>query len=365
MSAKELPTAPPTSIARAGLRAYQLALRAAERALPAEFALLLKIAAFSTTQLLHVAAKFRVADHLDAGPRTGAELAVLTGANEDALYRAMRALISEGVFAFDESGRFVNNRLSDTLRSGVIASMRDTADYFGSRSNVQAWADIDETMRTGEPGFNRVHGMSCWDWFSKHPDEGEVFAGAMTSLTEQSAKQISTGYNFGQHGVVCDIAGGRGTLLSEVLREHRSCRGMLFDAGYVLDLAAPYLRERGVFDRVDRVAGSFFESAPKGADLYMMKDILHDWDDERSLTILRNIRTAMRPGAHLLLAEFLVEDRTTLMPGPFIDVHMMMATDGGRQRSEHEFGALLTQTGFRPIKTHPCAAISLVEAMAV
>ncbi len=365
MSSRELPSAPPATIARAALRAHQLALRAADRALPAEFALMLKIAGFWTTQLLHVAAKFRVADHLQSGPKTGAELAALTGTNQDALHRVMRALITDGVFAFDASGRFVNNRLSETLRSGIIASMRDTADYFGSKSNLEAWADVDETVRTGQPAFNRVHGMSCWDWFTQHPAEGEVFAGTMTSLTEQSAKQVATGYNFGQHAVVCDIAGGRGTLLSEVLRQHTRCRGILFDAGYVLDLAAPYLRDRGVFERIDRVAGSFFESAPKGADLYMMKDILHDWDDERSLAILRNVRSAMNPGAHLLLAEFLVEERTTQIPGPFIDVHMMLVTDGGRQRSETEFGALFTQTGFRHIKTYECASLSLVEALAV
>ena len=262
----------------------------------------------------------------------------------------------------DGQGRVANNRLSETLRKGGVASMNDVASYFGSKSNIEAWADFERTVMQGDPGFARVHGASVWDWFAKHDDESRAFAGTMTSLTEQDAPSIASSYPFGRHAKICDVAGGRGTLLAEILVQHATSRGVLFDEAHVLEVATPYLTARGVDARVERVAGSFFERVPDGCDAYILKDILHDWDDARSLTILQNVRKAMKPGSTLLVCEILVERFSTLLPGPLVDVQMLNVCDGGRQRSEGEMGALLGRAGLRLKKVHGTPLpISIVE----
>jgi hypothetical protein len=246
--------------------------------------------------------------------------------------------------------------------------MRDPACYFGSPANAHAWADIERTVKSGEPAFPRVHGMSVWDWLEKHPEEGRAFAGAMTSLTEQDAASIATSFDFGTFRRVCDVAGGRGTLLAEILVQHggpSGPKGVLFDQAPVLEAAAPYLRARGVDERVERIAGSFFDGVPAGCDAFVLKDILHDWDDARCKAILDRIRAAMAsdPSSSLLVCEVLVEKNSTFPPGPLIDVHMMTVCDAGRQRSEAEMAKLLAASGLRLHAVHATkSVVSIVEA---
>jgi hypothetical protein len=345
-----------------------LALRAlADMVIPAPTAMLLRLSGLWQVQLLHVAARLRIADRVAERPMTAAELAKETGTNEDALNRALRALATLGVFLMDDAGRVSNNRMSETLRSDRIASMRDPADYFGSTSNINSWADIGETVRTGQPAFPRVHGVSVWEWFAKHGDEARVFAGTMTSLTEEDAPAIAAAYDFGKHARICDVAGGRGTLLAEILAQHRSPRGVLFDEAHVLEIAGAYLAERGVDARVERVAGSFFERVPDGCDAYVLKDILHDWDDARCKTILERVRRAMGDRQSVLLVpEIIVERFSTRPPGPLVDVQMMAVCDGGRQRSATEHAKLLASAGLKLRKVHETAtAIAIVEAVPV
>jgi hypothetical protein len=366
-----MPPAPASTLPAPGRRfttiarfAAHIALRAlADLIVPAPAAMLVRLGGAWQTHLLHVAARLRIADRVAIRPKTAAELAGETGTNEDALHRALRALVTLGVFDMNARGEVSNNRMSDTLRSDRVASMRDPADYFGSASNVQAWGDIDETVRSGESAFARVHGMSVWDWFAKHPDEGRAFAGTMTSLTEMDAPAIAAAYDFGQHGRICDVAGGRGTLLAEILTQHQTPRGVLFDEAHVLDIAGTYLAARGVDARVERVAGSFFERVPAGCDAYVLKDILHDWDDARCSAILEHLRSAMTEKSVLLVPETIVERCSTRAPGPIVDMQMLAVCDGGRQRSEAEHAKLLRGAGLRLRKVHTTAtAVSIVEA---
>ena len=356
---KALRSPPPRPVVRAAFALYGALLRAAEQVLPAEVTMMQRIGGFWSTALLRVAARLAIAEHLAAGPMTAAELARLTGANEDALHRSLRALAAMGIFHLDGRGRFSNNRLSDTLRQGRVSSMKDIAEYFGSASNLAAWNDFERTVMTGESAFSRVHGVSVWDWFASHPDEMRAFAGSMTSMTEQAAPAIAGAYPFGNHARICDIAGSKGTLLAEILVQHPQARGVLFDAPHVLAEASPYLRTRGVEARVETVAGSFFEAIPEGCDAYVLKDILHDWDDARCVTILENCRRAMVGSANgardtrLLVAEVLVDRVSTEPPGPLIDVQMLAVCDGGRQRTAGEMGALFTRCGLELRAVHP------------
>ena len=345
MRSIELPSAPSRLATMASLALFTMLQRAAEALIPAPLATMLRISGFWQTQLIHVAARLDIADRVAKGAKTAAELAKETGANEDALHRTLRALVAFGVFTMDSEGRVGNNRLSETLRKGGVASMHDVAEHFGSRASVSAWADFERTVMFGEPAFHRVHGASLWDWLGTHDEESRAFAGAMTSLTEQDAPSIASSYAWGRHARICDVAGGRGTLLAEILVQHAEARGG--DA------------------RVERVAGSFFTSVPAGCEAYVLKDILHNWDDARALTILANVRRAMKGESVLLICEILVERFSTLLPGPLVDVQMLNVCDGGRQRSEGEMGALVGGAGLRVKRVHRTAtAISIVEVEA-
>jgi len=336
-----------------------------DRALPAELALFDRGFSVARTATLGLAARLKLADLLEARPMSSAELAAQLGADADGVHRLMRTLVSFGVFAL-EDGRFRNNRLSQPLRSDSKNSVRHFLEYLGSPSNIRAYTDLEGAVRSGQNAFERVHKKDIWAWFAEHPDEGATFAGAMTDGTTRDAAALAAGWRFGELTRLCDVGGGRGQLLAEIVARNPRLRGVLFDEERVIDLAPPLLESRGVADRVDRAAGSFFQSVPPGCDGYLMKDILHDWGDPQCVTILGHIRRAAQAGARLFLFETLVEHDETLHPLPLIDLHMLMVCVGGRQRSRAEFEALLGRCGFRLDQVVPLAAIhSLVVATAV
>jgi hypothetical protein len=344
---------------RGGLR------RLADLLVPPQLRMFELIAGVGLTQAIHAAARLRVADHLAERPLDAEELGARTGLPAASLHRLLRGLASVGVFALGRDCRFRNNRLSRTLCSGRFASLRDYAGYFGSASNVHAWADLDRTLAGGESAFARVHGMSVWDWFGAHPEERQEFAGAMVALTELFARGIATAYPFAEVRRLCDVGGGIGTLLAAVLARHPHLQGVLFDSAEVVEAAAPFLAQRGGGARVERVAGSFFASVPAGCDAYILKNILHDWDDERALQILANCRRAMQPGHRLLVVEAVVEKDTIDSFGPLSDLQMMVVCDGGRERGRDEFARLFARSGFRLSRIlRTASAMSVIEGIA-
>ena len=309
-------------------------------------------------------ARLGVADLLEKEPLSADEIAAQTGTNPDAMARTLRALVYTGVFSRRPDGKFENNRLSRALLD-EDDSCRAFAIYFASKSNQNAWADFGETLRTGKNAFDRVHGSSIWDWFDAHPEERETFARGMMSITIGEAAGIATTYPFGEAQKVCDVGGGRGTLLSEILLHHPKVQGILVDAPGVLESAKSLLDARGVRDRATLAAGSFFDAVPRGADVYVLKTVLHDWDDERSKKILSVVRSAMEPGARLVLADFIVEadcDDYTVM----IDMHMMLVCGEGRERSRADFERLLGATGFRMQRVLTTSTgMGIIEGVAV
>jgi hypothetical protein len=341
-------------------------LRLADRIVPAQIALIDLAFGFERTKLLSSVAKIGIADLLASGPKSADELARRTGSNADMLHRTLRALAALGVFEISPDGRFGNNRMSETLRTDVPASMNAWAINCGQPSNLAAWADFDTTLKTGKHAWARVHGKDVWSYYADHPDEGSVFAQCMSDLTDIQAPMIAAAYPFSEIGVLCDVAGGRGQLLATILQRHPKTRGWLVDEPQVLEGAARLLGARGVIDRVERKPGNMFKEVPKGADAYMLKDIIHDWDDERSAEILASCRRAMDRAKKLLLVEIVVEKTSVKLPGPIVDVHMAVVCCEGRQRSVAELSALFERTGFalsRVIQTS--APASIIEAVAV
>jgi len=358
-------TAPPGLAVRAAIALRRSLLRAAEAVVPASVVMVERVISSSEVNMFGELARLRVPDLLENGPLSADEIAARTGTNADAMARTLRAAVFQGVFARRDDGTFENNRMSRALLD-QDDSTRAFAIYFASKSNQHAWADFAETLRTGKNGFDRVHGASIWEWFDAHPDEREMFARAMMSLTISEAASIASSYPFGEAHKVCDVGGGRGTLLSEILLHHPKVQGVLVDAPGVLESAKSLLETRGVRERVELTAGSFFDTVPSGADVYVLKTVLHDWDDERSKKILSVVRSAMKPGARLVIADFICEPDCDHY-GVMVDMHMMLVCGEGRERSRADFDRLLAATGFRMRRVLATAspAMGIVEGLAV
>lgn len=362
---KPLPAPPPGVAVRAVLALRKALLRAADAVVPPQIAAFDKVTSAMSTHVLGEIARLGVADLVHERPMTGAEIAERTKTDADCMRRTMRAAVALGFFTRDHAGRFHNNRLSSTLRTGDVESVRSFAMYFASRSNLRAWIDFPETVRTGKNAFEPVHGKSVWQWFDEHPDEREMFAHAMMSMTLVNAPSVASTYPFDEVKKVCDVGGGRGTLLSEVLIRHPHLRAMLVDGEGVIASAKELLARRGVRDRVELVTGSFFESVPKGADAYLLKNILHDWDDARSITILKNCRAAMEPGHRVLVVETIVEEDNDDF-GALADLQMMVICGEGRERGRADFERLFERSGFRLSRVVDTPIpVSIVEGIAV
>jgi hypothetical protein len=395
--ARPLPAPPPRFVIAAALRLRRALRFLADAVVPAPVVLFEQIAGYMQTHLLRVAARLRLADHLAAGPASAEELAARTGVDAEGLRRLLRGLVTLGVFARRRDGRFRNNRRSKALlsagaasrghgrlsrvarrrsaegadrrspgRSEAAISLRDCALYFGSESQLRAWDELEETVSGGGSGFERAHGMNTWDWFEQHPEEQAAFAGTMVGITRLYAPGVASTYPFGEVRRLCDVGGGHGDLLTEVLLRHPRLEAVLLDSPGVLATARPFLAARGVLERVELAAGCFFEAVPAGCDAYLLKNVLHDWDDERALRILGNCRRAMGPGHRLLVVEAVVEEDTTRDIGPLSDLQMMVVCCGGRERGRGDYARLFERAGFRLRRVvRTPGPMSVVEGLAV
>jgi SAM-dependent methyltransferase len=224
-----------------------------------------------------------------------------------------------------------------------------------------AWGDVDRTLVSGESAFDRVHGQTVWQWLDAHPLEREGFAQAMTGLSVAHAPAIAALYPFREVRSVCDVGGGTGTLITELMLRFPHLDGTLCDVPGVLESARALIAQRGLSCRVQLAPGSIFDRVPTGSDAYVLKNVLHDWDDEASVRILENCRRAMVAHGRLLIAELIVEPHEDTGLGPLSDAHMLVATSGGRERSEAELSALATRAGLRAQRVFHSPIISVME----
>lgn len=361
-SSREIPQVPPRAVLRA-VTAFRDFLKAVlRRTVPPPVAMFEFINGFYQTAMVRGACRLGIADRLAEGPKTPAELAQATGANEEAVVRLMRTLISFGIFARGSGGRFRLNPLGEMLRSDVPGSMHDLAVLLGDSWHVNAWVAFPETLRTGKNAVEMTHGKPIWEVLS-NPEDGSRFDRAMVSLTRMDAPAHARGYDFSWARRVCDVGGGQGTLLAHILAHHPHLEGVLFDDPAVVGRARAFLESWGLGDRVQLAGGSFFESVPPDCDLYLLRDILHNWNDERSVAILRTVRRAMSPSSRLLVAEMLMTEDDRPSPSKLLDLEMMVALCDGKQRTSAQFQALFSQAGLTLSRVVPTASpFSLVEA---
>jgi hypothetical protein len=315
--------------------------------------------------MLQIVAKLGVADLLASGPRPVAELADATATNADALKRVLRALTSVGVFASDGQERYGLTPLGECLRSDARQSIRNRLIMHGT-THWQNWGELEHSLRTGLPAFERAFGKPLFDYLASDPDASLRFDQSMAYRGAIDATAVVAAYDFSDATTVVDVGGGNGTLLAAVLAAAPSARGVLFDLPHVVAGSGSVLLRAGLSERVRVEGGSFFDAVPRGGDVYLLQKVLHDWDDERSIRILANCRTAMEPSARLLVLETLVPPGDAPHFSKLIDVHMLVET-GGRERTGEEFDRLLAGAGLRLQRTLPTASetVSVLEACPV
>ena len=308
------------------------------------------------SRAVYVAAELGIADLLAGGPVTAAQLARATQAHEPSLYRVLRLLASLGVLTEDDQRGFGLTLLGERLRTGVPASMRAWAMLVESLGGVRAFEPIIETVRTGKPGVDLAHGMSIFEFVATRPELARGFQAAMSERTAAFAPSVAAGYDFSPMRTVADIGGGKGTLLAAILRAQPGLRGILFDVPAVAADAAAVLRAAGVEDRCEIITGDFFHGVPDGADGYILANVLHDWDDVRSVQILTACRHAMAGHGRVLIVERLIpDDPADALPVLLSDLNMLVFT-GGQERTNTEYGHLLAAAGLSLANVQPVAA---------
>ena len=312
------------------------------------------------SRALFVAAKLGIADLLAAGPRDARELARATETDASALARMLRLLASVGVFEAQDGERFANTPLGEMLREDVPGSSRASVMLFSGIGIQDSWKELEYCVRTGQPAFRKSSpDADPFTQMAADPEAAALFDKAMATFAPQTAAAVVAAYDFSAFKTIVDVGGGNGSLLLGILRANPGLRGIVFDQPHVAERAREKIREAGMADRCDAVGGSFFESVAPGADAYVLKHVIHDWDDERAAAILRACRAAMPSHGKVLIVEGLyparIDGSLESRGAAANDVNMLVVA-GGRQRSEAEFRDLYRASGFRLTRIVPTAA---------
>jgi O-methyltransferase domain/Dimerisation domain len=322
---------------------------------------------FWVSQAIAVVAELGITDFLQDGPKTCEELAQVTGTHPGALYRLLRAVASVGVFVEEATGRFSSTPIATLLSSNLPQSWRAAAIMSGQAWAWQAWGALLYSVKTGQPAFEHVFGVEFDAYMEEHQDAADIFQSFMNVATAEEAMAVAPIYDFAGLQTIVDIGGGRGALLAAILKANPHLRGVLFDAPHVVAGARSLLDAHGVAERCDLVGGDFFAAVPRGGDAYLLKWILVSWDDERSVTILKHCRRAMRGGGKVLVIERIIPPGNEPFFGKFADLNLLVMYRG-RHRSEAEYRALFDQAGFeltRIIPTQSPTEFSVIEGVGV
>jgi ubiquinone/menaquinone biosynthesis C-methylase UbiE len=320
------------------------------------------ITGYWISQAIYAAAKFGVADHLKDGPRSIEQLAAATSTNADALYRLLRALASIGIFAEGLPRQFSLTPMAEALQTDIPGSKRALALMSGDEQ-FRAWAEIDYSIQTGKKAFDKVFGKPIFDYLSDHLDKARIFDAAMVGIHGRESSAILKAYDFSKIGTLADIGGGNGSQLITLLKSHPNMNGILFDLPHVIDRAKAQIESAGLSNRCRHVSGDFFQNVPEAADAYFMRHIIHDWEDEKSLIILRNCHRAMPPHGKLLLVESVIPPGNEPFGGKFLDL-VMLLIPGGKERTKEEYQTLFEEAGFTLSRIVPTnTEVSIIEAV--
>jgi hypothetical protein len=314
---------------------------------------------------MYVAAKLGIADHLQDGPRDASQLAAATETHAPSLNRVLRLLASVGIFNELDGGKFALTPMGDLLRSDAAGSMRDSVMLFTGIGIQDGWKELEYCVRTGEPAFRKTNpDGDAFDHLAKDPEMAAIFDRAMATFAPQTAAAVAAAYDFSGFGKLADIGGGNGALLVGILKAYPNLRGVVFDLPHVARQAREQISAAHMSDRCEVAEGSFFDKVVAGADAYLLKHVIHDWNDERATAILKNCRAAMPSHARLLIVEGVYPpriDQSLASRGAAAnDVNMLVST-GGRQRTESEFRQLFAASGFTLTRIVPAMRVAVIE----
>jgi hypothetical protein len=322
------------------------------------------LTAYWLSQMLFAVARLGVADALAEKPLAPDAIAKRVGAHAGFLRRVLRALASAGVFAEDARGRFRLTPLAQTLRADRPGSLRDFALMIDDEYVWRAWSALPWALETGGSAFEHAHGVPNFGYLQQHAEKERAFAASMASISATENAAVARAYAFGRFATLVDVGGAHGHLLAAILRRHKKLRGVLYDQPQVVSGAAEsgFIRAPDVRERCTVAGGSFFESVPAGADGYVMKYIIHDWDDEKAMRILGHCRDAMAPGGRVLVVDHVIPQGNSADWAKLLDVNMMVGP-GGQERTREEFRALFARVGLRLARVIPTACpLSILEA---
>ena len=309
---------------------------------------------FTATHRLYVAARLEIADILAEGPKTLAELARRTNTHPSAFERLIGGLVADGILTRHEDGRVISTPMCDLLRRDHPASFRPMVlDLAGPHAQI-AWTELEHTIMTGEPSFDRAHGVSMWEYHAAHPEVAANFNEFMVKWSHYRHQAVVNAYDFSGIATLADIGGGIGGYIATIAKSYPAMKGVLFDQPSLEQTANDYLKTQGVDDRCRFVGGSFFESVPDGADAYFLAHILHDWPDAEVHSILETCRRAMKPSSRLLVEEVLA------VAGDAGNMVMMVNFGEAKNRTEEEFRKLIEESGFKLNRVVPTQGDSTI-----
>ena len=316
-----------------------------------------------SARAIGVTAELRIADLLKDGPMTAEEPAQQTNVHARSLYRVLRACAGMGVFSEDSENRFSLTPLAEPLRSDAPGSLRGWVEMFTTDWQYQTWAELPYSVKTGKPAFEKVFNMSPWDYFSRNKEAGKLFNDAMTSNSAFASDAVVNGYDFSSISKLVDVGGGHGFFLATILSKYTNIKGVLYDTPAVVAEADKLFADNGVSGRCEIVGGDFFEAVPAGADAYILKHIIHDWNDEQCVTILKNCRSAMKKGGIVLVVEEVIPEGNAPSLGKLIDLQMLMLLTGC-ERTEAEYRALFDKAGLKLTRIIPTMSpFSVIEGI--
>ena len=348
-----------------------------QRDVPPQAALQRLLIGYRVTQIISVAAQLGLADLLAERPMTARELADAVGAHPGALARMLRALVSVGVFAELDAApdaapdadrdaeldqrRFGLTPIGELLRETHPDSAHAQALFFGEDS-YRAWAEFGYSVQTGQPAFDMVFGAPHFTYLAAHPAESALFSRTMSANVRRAAAAVVAAYDFTAAQTVMDVGGGQGVLLAAILQAHATLHGVLFDMPGVVASAEPTLRAAGALERCSLVGGDFFAPIPASADIIILRQVLHDWDDAQCAAILRNCADALAPQGRVLAIEIVTDSGVAASQFAFLDLQML-TLNGGRERTRAEFERVFDAAGLRVTRIIPTqVAASIIEA---
>lgn len=357
------PTIPPPALVRA-VETVRTGLQRVRARMAPPFAGVLDLAmGYAVSHAVQAAARLAIADVFDDGPLSVERIAERIDADAHAVRRLLRVLASHQIFRERRDGRFEMTPMSHALRSDAPVSIRPLLMMISHPFYTEHFARLPDVVRTGRTSVESTYGAGLFDCLEQDPDAAAVFNDAMTCVTAMAVPPVLAAYDFTDAETIVDVGGGAGQLLAAVLNAAPQARGVLFEQSSLEDHAQRVFESAGVADRATIETGSFFEAVPEGGDIYLLKHVVHDWDDRQAAAILATVRESMSPNARLLLAETVIPSGNRPHFGKLLDLDMLVFA-GGRERTAPEFTDLLTGSGFTPPRIIPTAIhLSLLEAV--